>query len=80
MVRAYQSLCCEMLRTAFLDHILTLQQLLAEYERMLSQFHPAYLSQLRVNQKTSRGDTDKSIVTLSMLSVMVLCIQGVLGQ
>jgi len=61
------------------DHILTLQQLLEDYERMLSQSHPAYLSQLRASQALARGGTDKAILVLTMVSMMALCIQCFVG-
>ncbi|KLO17038.1 hypothetical protein SCHPADRAFT_822110 [Schizopora paradoxa] len=61
------------------DHILTLQQLLAEYERMLSQSHPAYLSQLRTSQAIARGGTDTAILVLTIVSMMALCIQCFVG-
>ncbi|KAI5121265.1 hypothetical protein M0805_002310 [Coniferiporia weirii] len=61
------------------DHILTLQQSLTHYERMLSHSHPAYLSQLRVSQSLAKGSTDKAILLLTVVSITVLCIQVILG-
>lgn len=62
------------------DHILTLQHSLNHYERMLSQSHPAYLSQLRTIFATSKSGTDKSLVYLTSVSIAVLCVQLVLGK
>ena len=62
------------------DHIVTFQQSLAYYERMLSQSQPAYLSQLRVSQSIAKGGFDKAILTLTTVSIVVLCIQVILGK
>lgn len=59
---------------------MTFQQSLAYYERMLSQSQPAYLSQLRVSQSLSKGGTDTAILSLTTVSMVVLCIQLVLGE
>lgn len=61
------------------DHIATLQQSLNHYERVLSYSHPAYLSQLRVSQSISKGGTDNAILVLTVVSIIVLCIQVWLG-
>ncbi|EMD42062.1 hypothetical protein CERSUDRAFT_110608 [Gelatoporia subvermispora B] len=61
------------------DHILTLQQSLAHYERMLSQSHPNYLSHLRLSVRKAQSGTDKAIVTLTTVSLGVLCVQTVIG-
>ncbi|KAF9015124.1 hypothetical protein BDQ17DRAFT_1340517 [Cyathus striatus] len=61
------------------DHILTLQHSLAHYERMLSQSHPTYLSQLRTNFMTTRSGTDKALIYLTVVGISVLCIQTVIG-
>ncbi|THH01829.1 hypothetical protein EW026_g954 [Hermanssonia centrifuga] len=61
------------------DHILTLQQSLAHYERMLNQSHPTYLTQLRLSASKSKSGSDKSIMILSIISIGVLCVQGVIG-
>ncbi len=63
-----------------LDHILTLQQSLAHYERMLNQSHPTYLTQLRLSASKSKSGSDKSIMILSIISIGVLCVQGVIGK
>lgn len=47
---------------------------------MLSQSHPAYLSQLRASQALARGGTDKAILVLTMVSMMALCIQCFVGE
>ncbi|KAH8120176.1 hypothetical protein DFH11DRAFT_1558780 [Phellopilus nigrolimitatus] len=61
------------------DHIVTLQQSLTHYERMLSHSHPAYLSQLRISQSVARSGTDTALLLLTVVSVSVLSIQVVLG-
>ncbi|KAI0756922.1 hypothetical protein C8Q80DRAFT_1333657 [Daedaleopsis nitida] len=61
------------------DHILTLQQSLAHYERMLSQSHPAYLSHLRLSVSKAKSGSDKAIVSLTVVSLGVLCVQTLIG-
>ncbi|CDO71624.1 hypothetical protein BN946_scf184911.g94 [Trametes cinnabarina] len=61
------------------DHIITLQQALAHYERMLNQSHPAYLSQLRLLGSKSKSSSDKAIVSLTAISMGVLFMQTLLG-
>ncbi|THH34176.1 hypothetical protein EUX98_g119 [Antrodiella citrinella] len=61
------------------DHILTLQQALAHYERMLSQSHPTYLSELRLAVSKTKSGADKAIVFLSVISMGVLCVQTIIG-
>lgn len=64
---------------ALLDHILTLQQSLAHYERMLSQSHPTYLTHLRLSVSKSKAGSDKAILYLTVISLAVLCMQAVIG-
>lgn len=61
------------------DHILTLQQSLHHYEHMLSDSHPAYLTQLRTHLAKTKQYSDKAIVALSLISFGVMCIQVPLG-
>ncbi|SJL05262.1 uncharacterized protein ARMOST_08628 [Armillaria ostoyae] len=61
------------------DHILTLQHSLAHYERMLSQSHPIYLSQLRTSVALTKAGTDKALIVLTVVSIGVLCIQPLIG-
>ncbi|KAG1749948.1 uncharacterized protein EDB91DRAFT_1235379 [Suillus paluster] len=61
------------------DHILTLQQSLHHYEHMLSESHPAYLTQLRIRVAKTKEYTDKAILTVSLVSFGVLCIQLPIG-
>lgn len=61
------------------DHILTLQQSLHHYEHMLSDSHPAYLTQLRTRFAKTKEDADKAILTLTLISIGVLCAQVPLG-
>lgn len=63
-----------------IDHIITLQQSLNHYERMLSHSHPAYLSQLRVSQSVAKGGSDKAILLLTVVSMVVVTIQVLLGE
>ncbi|KAI4523066.1 hypothetical protein K525DRAFT_197336 [Schizophyllum commune Loenen D] len=62
------------------DHILTLHHALAHYERMLSQSHPAYLSQLRHTVNVSRQGSDKALIVLTVVSIAVLTCQAVIGM
>ncbi|KIO08315.1 hypothetical protein M404DRAFT_133867 [Pisolithus tinctorius Marx 270] len=50
------------------DHILALQQALSHYEHILSQSHPIYLSQLRMNASNARTGSDKAVLILSLVS------------
>ncbi|KAI1797946.1 hypothetical protein LXA43DRAFT_982741 [Ganoderma leucocontextum] len=61
------------------DHILTLQQSLAHYERMLSQSHPTFLSQLRFSVNRAKSDSDKAIIFLTIISLGVVCVQTLIG-
>ncbi|KAH9950389.1 hypothetical protein B0H21DRAFT_723239 [Amylocystis lapponica] len=61
------------------DHIITLQQSLAHYERVLSQSHPTYLSHLRLTVSKAQAGTDRAFVTLSTVSLGVLCVQTLIG-
>lgn len=61
------------------DHILTLENALAHYERMLSQSHPLYISQIRTSVAISKGGTDKALLYLTSVSIGVLCIQTLIG-
>lgn len=62
------------------DHILTLQHALAHYERMLSESHPTYLSQLRTDIATARSGMDIAFLYLTIVSIGVLCIQVPIGM
>ncbi|KAI0308244.1 hypothetical protein B0F90DRAFT_144362 [Multifurca ochricompacta] len=61
------------------DHILTLQQSLVHYERMLSQSHPIYLQNLRVGFLRVRGKSDYAAFVLAIVSVVVLPPQVFIG-
>ncbi|KAG2369362.1 hypothetical protein BDR07DRAFT_1388471 [Suillus spraguei] len=61
------------------DHILTLQQSLHHYEHMLSDSHPAYLTQLSTHLAKTKQYTDKAILMLSVVSVGIMCIQLPIG-
>jgi len=51
-----------------LDHILSLQQALAHYERMLAQSHPIYLTQLDIQAIKTKAGRGRAAVILSALS------------
>lgn len=61
------------------DHILTLQQSLHHYEHMLSDSHPAYLTQLSTHLAKTKQYTDKAILMLSVISIGIMCIQLPIG-
>ncbi|KAG1864249.1 hypothetical protein DFJ58DRAFT_655998 [Suillus subalutaceus] len=61
------------------DHILTLQQSLHHYEHMLSDSHPAYLTQLRTHLAKTKQYTDKAILVVSLISIGIMCIQIPIG-
>jgi magnesium transporter len=55
-----------------LDHILSLQQALAHYERMLAQSHPIYLSQLHIQAVKTKAGRGKAAIILTVVSVGVV--------
>lgn len=55
-----------------LDHILSLQQTLAHYERMLAQSHPIYLTQLHLQAVKSKSGRGKAAIILTVVSVGVV--------
>ncbi|KAJ7492660.1 hypothetical protein FB451DRAFT_1219171 [Mycena latifolia] len=61
------------------DHILTLENALKHYERMLSQSHPLYISHVRATVAITKSGSDKAIIFLSSVSIGVLCIQTLIG-
>ncbi|KAJ7092686.1 hypothetical protein C8R44DRAFT_816287 [Mycena epipterygia] len=61
------------------DHILTLENALGHYERMLSQSHPLYISHVRATVAISKSGYDKAVIFLSSVSIAVLCIQTLIG-
>ncbi|KAG1881613.1 hypothetical protein C8R48DRAFT_587346 [Suillus tomentosus] len=61
------------------DHILTLQQSLHHYEHMLSDSHPAYLTQLQTRLAMNKGYTDKAILVLSLISIGIPSLQIPIG-
>lgn len=63
-----------------LDHILTMQQSLLYYERVLSHSHPAYLSFLSVSLSQAKSGSDKAILWLSLVSIGTVCLQSVVGR
>ena len=62
------------------DHILTLQNALAHYERMLSQSHPIYLAQLRTMFEKAKCRTDINLLYLTIISIASLCLQPLIGM
>ncbi|KIJ21792.1 hypothetical protein PAXINDRAFT_95290 [Paxillus involutus ATCC 200175] len=61
------------------DHILTLQQALNHYEHLLSESHPAYLSQLRLSVSRGKKGTDKAMFMLSLVSLGALVPGPIIG-
>ncbi|KAH9837216.1 uncharacterized protein C8Q71DRAFT_591066 [Rhodofomes roseus] len=61
------------------DHILTLQQSLVHYERVLSTSQPTYLSHLRLSLSQAQSGTDTALVTLTTVSMGVLLVQTLIG-
>lgn len=61
------------------DHILTMQQSLNHYERILSHDHPAYLAHLRVLLSEAKGGKDKMILILSIIIFTVPVMQWPIG-
>lgn len=62
------------------DHILTLQNALAHYERMLSQSHPIYLAQLRSMFEKTKCRTDMNLLYLTIISIASMCLQPLIGM
>lgn len=61
------------------DHILTLQHSLVHIERILSQSHLSYLVQLRSTAATTKGGQDTAVMTLSVVTLGVVCVQTLIG-
>ncbi|KAI0257100.1 hypothetical protein BJV78DRAFT_1116661 [Lactifluus subvellereus] len=61
------------------DHILTLQQSLAHFERMLSESHPTYLQILRLDSLHARARADYAALILGIAAVVVLPPQVLCG-
>lgn len=47
---------------------------------MLSQSHPNFLSHLRISVNKAKSGSDKAIVTLTTVSLGVLCVQTLIGK
>ena len=63
-----------------LDHILSLQHSLTHYERMLSELHPTYTSQLTMNVAKIRSGSDSALLILTTLSMGVIILQVLIGE
>ncbi|KAG6336089.1 hypothetical protein ID866_2986 [Astraeus odoratus] len=61
------------------DHILALHQALSHYEHMLSEFHPAYLSQLRTRMSNANKGSGKAVLLLSVVSFAALVPGPIIG-
>ncbi|KAH9960920.1 hypothetical protein BC827DRAFT_1267969 [Russula dissimulans] len=61
------------------DHILTLQQSLAHYERMLSESHPIYLQSLRIDLLRSQAKGNNATFMLSVVTVVVVPASVIIG-
>lgn len=62
----------DVLNVDFPDHILSLQQALAHYERMLAQSHPIYLTQLHIQAVQTKAGRGKAAIILSVVSAGVV--------
>ncbi|KAF8960999.1 hypothetical protein BDZ97DRAFT_1921686 [Flammula alnicola] len=56
------------------DHILMLQHSLDHYALMLSQSHPTYLSQLRMEFDKTKNVADRKLLLLTIITIACLCI------
>ncbi|KAF8324880.1 uncharacterized protein EI90DRAFT_2933583 [Cantharellus anzutake] len=61
------------------DHLLTMQQSLVYYERVLAHSQPTYLSGLRVNLAQATNRADSTLWKLSVLLTAIYCMQVVIG-
>lgn len=64
------------------DHIISLLQSSAHYERMLSHSHPAYLSHLRFLLSEAKSGMDNALLWLTLIGVLVLssqCVSSLAG-
>jgi magnesium transporter len=57
------------------DHIISLNQSLIHYERMLSHSHPTYVTHLRLSLSEAKGGLDRGLLLLTLVSLLVLCNQ-----
>ena len=64
---------------AAVDHILTLQQSLAHYERMLSESHPIYLQNLNFDLLRARAKGDFAMFILALVTVIIIPPSAVIG-
>jgi magnesium transporter len=62
------------------DHILSLQQSLAHYERMLSQSHPIYLQNLRVDFFRARAKADYAGFMFTIVNMLVVLAEAPIGM
>lgn len=58
---------------------MTLQHSLVHIERMLSQSHLSYLVQLRETAANTKGGQDTAVMTLSVVTLGVVCVQSLIG-
>ena len=57
---------------AVVDHILTLQQSLVHYERMLSDSHPMYIQNLHFDLLRARAKGDFALIVLAVVGMVNL--------
>jgi len=62
------------------DHIVTMQQSLEYYDRVLGQSHPAYLSGLNLNSAKARNQLDRAASKLSLILVFDHTEQVIVGM
>jgi Mg2+ and Co2+ transporter CorA len=62
----------ELTRDDGLDHIIAMQQSLAFYEAILSHDHPAFIGILRLALLRAKAGTDRALVGLYIVGLIVL--------
>lgn len=62
------------------DHLLTLQQSLAHYERMLSESHPMYLQNLHMDLLRARAKGDYAMFVLAVVTVIIVPPSVIIGR
>lgn len=62
------------------DHILTLQQSLAHYERMLSESHPMYIQNLHIDLLRAREKGDYAMFVLAVVTLLSVAPQVISGM
>ncbi|KAG9038137.1 hypothetical protein FRB95_002577 [Tulasnella sp. JGI-2019a] len=61
------------------DHIVSMQQSLTHYERMMSEAQPEYLSQLRYSVSNSSRGIDKALLVMTSVTMSCYAAQVIIG-